>query len=62
MVVGYDARFLSRRYGELVVERLTGMGIPVWLSDAAYAGPFRQVVDRKASWHDDYGQPQSAGI
>jgi len=51
IVVGYDARFLSRRYAEDCAAVLAGRGVTVWLSDAILPTPALtwQVKDRQAA-------------
>jgi alpha-D-glucose phosphate-specific phosphoglucomutase len=51
VVVGYDARFLSRRYAEDCAAVLAGKGIKVWLSEAILPTPALtwQVKDRDAA-------------
>jgi phosphomannomutase len=51
VVVGYDARFLSRRYAEGCAAALASRGVTVWLSDAILPTPALtwQVKDRQAA-------------
>lgn len=46
LAVGYDWRFLSEKYAELVVEVLAGNGIKVIFSDKAVPTPFVSLVIR----------------
>lgn len=51
VVIGYDARFLSRRYAEECAKVLAGRGVKVALADSILPTPALtwQVVDRQAS-------------
>ncbi|MDU4961113.1 MAG: phosphoglucomutase/phosphomannomutase family protein [Sporomusaceae bacterium] len=51
IVVGYDARFLSRQYAEQAAAVLAGKGVPVWLADSIMPTPALtwQVKDRQAA-------------
>ena len=51
IVVGYDARFLSRQYAEDCVAVLASKGIKTWLADDILPTPALtwQVVDRRAA-------------
>jgi phosphomannomutase len=51
VVVGYDARFLSRRYAEDCAAALAARGVTTWLSDAILPTPALtwQVKDRQAA-------------
>lgn len=51
VVIGYDARFLSRKYAEDCAAVLAGKGIKVWLSEAILPTPALtwQVKDRDAA-------------
>ena len=51
VVVGYDARFLSRRYAEECAAVLANSGVAVWLADAILPTPAVtwQVRDRQAA-------------
>lgn len=51
IVIGYDARFLSRQYAENCAAVLASNGITVWLSDAILPTPALtwQVKDRQAA-------------
>ncbi len=51
IVVGYDARFLSRRYAEDCAAALADRGVTVWLSDGILPTPALtwQVKDRQAA-------------
>ncbi len=51
VVVGYDARFLSRRYAEDCAAALASRGVTAWLSDAILPTPALtwQVKDRQAA-------------
>lgn len=51
IVIGYDARFLSRQYAESCAAVLAANGVSVWLSDAILPTPALtwQVKDRQAA-------------
>jgi len=51
LVIGYDARFLSRQYAETCAAVVQSMGVKVWLSDSILPTPALtwQVRDRSAA-------------
>ncbi len=51
LVIGYDARFLSRQYAESCAAVIQAMGVKVWLSDSILPTPALtwQVLDKQAA-------------